>query len=119
MSEIHGLTLAENTCLGYPELGFENHKSSSASGGGGVGGGRGEGGVGAGRGRRAQAPTEKAAPRRRLAERSSNLQGRGSATGGLGKPKRIEMMQAPGGGDGPRGAGPLAQGLARGGAHAR
>ena len=61
----------------------------------------------------------KAAPRRRLAERSSNLQGRGSATGGLGKPKRIEMMQAPGGGDGPRGAGPLAQGLARGGAHAR
>ena len=57
----------------------------------------------------------KSAPRRRLAERSSNLQGRDRATGAAGaKPKRIEMMQAPGGG-----AGPLAQGLARGGAHAR
>lgn len=52
--------------------------------------------------------------RRKLAERSGNLPA-GRSAGGLGKPKRIDAMQA--GGDGARSAGPLAQGLARAGPH--
>ena len=52
--------------------------------------------------------------RRKLAERSGNLP-TGRSAGGLGKPKRIDAMQA--GGDVARSAGPLAQGLARAAPH--